>query len=285
MILDGHIHRMKESTDRGDFAKKLAAAEIAGGLIISLPPACFGDIADTPPPQKRLEDILCWCEPSENLYPFYWIDPLEEDAEDQIAMAVGERVAGFKIICDRYMPGDEKPMQVLRAIARADKPVLFHSGILWDGKPSSAYNRPGGFEPLLEIPGLRFALAHISWPWCDELIAVYGKFLNATVHADRGVEMFVDLTPGTPPIYRREALTKLFTVGYDVENNVIFGSDSLAPDYNGAWVREWIDRDNEIYRELQFGRETLDRIYAGNLLRFLDREESAVSKKIPVPGE
>jgi len=271
VILDGHIHRMRESTDCGDFAKKLETAAVDGGLVISLPPATFADIADTPPPQKRLQDILTWCEPSDHLYPFFWIDPLEEDAEDQVSMAVDEGIAGFKIICDRYMPGDEKPMQVLRAIARTDRPVLFHSGILWDGKPSSVYNRPGGFEPMLEIPGLRFALAHIGWPWCDELIAVYGKFLSAKVDAGRDVEMFIDLTPGTPPIYRRDALTKLFTVGYDIENNIIFGSDSLAPDYREAWVREWIDQDNGIYAELQLGQETLDRIYSKNLLRFIGR--------------
>lgn len=28
--------------------------------------------------------------------------------------------------------------------------------------------------------------------------------------------MFLDLTPGTPEIYRRDLLTKLFTIGYDV---------------------------------------------------------------------
>lgn len=76
--------------------------------------------------------------------------------------------------------------------------------------PSSQYNRPSEFEPLLEINGLKFSLAHISWPWCDELIAVYGKFLNAYAgNPDHSVEMFIDITPGTPPIYRQEVLTKL----------------------------------------------------------------------------
>ena len=63
-------------------------------------------------------------------------------------------------------------MEVFRTISQADRPILFHSGILWDGKPSGPYNHPAGFESLLEVDGLRFCLAHISWPWCDELIAV-----------------------------------------------------------------------------------------------------------------
>ena len=74
---------------------------------------------------------------------------------------------------------------------------------MWDGKPSGPYNRPVGFESLLEVQGLRFCMAHVSWPWCDELVAVYGKVLNGyTNRRDLTVEMFVDITPGTPPIYR-----------------------------------------------------------------------------------
>jgi hypothetical protein len=38
-------------------------------------------------------------------------------------------------------------------------------------------------------------------------------------------EMYFDLTRGTPKIYRRELLTKLYTVGMDVEDNVLFGTD------------------------------------------------------------
>ena len=78
---------------------------------------------------------------------------------------------------------------------------------------------------------MRFSLAHISWPWCDELIAAYGKILNASAsRADYRGEMFVDITPGTPTIYRREALTKLFTVGYDIQDNVIFGRKQRSSD-------------------------------------------------------
>ena len=99
-------------------------------------------------------------------------------------------------------------------------------------KPSSPFNRPAEFEALLAVKGLTFCLAHIGWPWCDEMIAVYGNSSTRTLkHADAG-EMFIDLTPGTPPIYRKEALTKLFTVGYDIEDNVIFGTDCTADDYN-----------------------------------------------------
>jgi predicted TIM-barrel fold metal-dependent hydrolase len=287
VILDGHIHinPTAGTRDRAGLAARLEAAGVDGGVLISISPP--GAVAEGPAlsPEARLDDLLAWCEAGPNLYGLFWIDPIADDALQQVEAAVGRGVAGFKVICDSYPPGDPRAMQTYAAIAGAGRPILFHSGILWDGKASSPYNRPSGFEALLEIDGLRFCLAHIGWPWCDELIAVYGKFLNAyTRRPDLSVEMFIDITPGTPPIYRRDALTKLFTVGYDVAHNVIFGSDSNANAYGVQWVREWIERDGEIWTDLGLAQETRDGIYGENLKRFLGVSPARVEKRLLRPG-
>lgn len=168
-------------------------------------------------------------------------------------------------------------MEVYKAIAHYKKPILFHSGILWDGQPSSPYNRPAEFEVLLEIPGLKFCLAHVSWPWVDECIAVYGKFLNAySRKTEAPVEMFIDITPGTPPIYREDALKKLFTVGYDIENNIIFGSDCSMDNYNSKWTSDWISRDVEIYGKLGLDAEIPGKVFYNNLLRFIGISKDTV---------
>ena len=270
MILDGHIHIFEKTENREEFMQRLEMAGVGGGIILSLPPDSFQKLAPAGPASERLEDLFAWYETRENLFPFFWIDPVEDDALDQVSMAVERGVAGFKVICDRYYPYDERALPVFKKIAEHQRPILFHSGILWDGKPSSIYNRPAGFEALLEIEGLRFALAHISWPWCDELIAVYGKFLSASRKCnDMTAEMFIDLTPGTPPIYRREALTKLLTVGYDVDRNMIFGTDCSTNDYNVEKAKEWIARDTTIYRDLRMPEDVTENIFSGNLKRFL----------------
>lgn len=286
VILDGHMHIGDGRKTPASLAGRLKEAGIEGGVVISRPPAAFPDIAAPMPATERLDDVLGFAEGAGNLYPLFWIDPMEEGALRQVAEAVERGVRGFKVICHDYDTGDPRAMKVFRAIAERGKPILFHSGILWDGKPSSTFNRPARFEALLEIEGLKFSLAHIGWPWCDELIAVYGKFLNAyTRRPDRGVEMFVDVTPGTPPVYRRDALTKLFTVGYDVENNVIFGSDCEVHDYNVEWVRSWIARDNQIYRSIGLNGDILEKIYCENLLRLLGISSRKVTHKRLMPAE
>lgn len=286
MRLDGHIHIRALGHDRGRFRAALGRAGMDGGVVISLPPPVFPAVAPSLPPAERIDNVLRWCGEGEDLYPFYWIDPTDADAADQVALAARKGVMGFKIICDRYPPADPRVITALAAVSESGRPVLFHSGILWDGKPSSPYNRPAEFEALLEVRGLRFALAHISWPWCDELVAVYGKFLHAMgQNPDTGVEMFIDITPGTPPIYRREALAKLYTVGYDIENNVLFGTDCCANDYNVTWARQWIDRDTEILGSLGVSAESREAAFGGNLRRFVGLTSERIARKAPRPGE
>ncbi len=284
--LDGHIHIAEGPADPAGLLAGLERAGFQGGLLISLPPPSFPWVAAPRPFGERLEGLLAWKGGAESLYPFLWIDPLEEDVLEQMAKAGRRGVSGFKVICNRFEPGHPRALEVFRAAARDHKPILFHSGILWDGQVSSRYNRPEGFEALLEVEGLTFCLAHIGWPWCDELIAVYGKFLNASGRNPAlSVEMYVDLTPGTPPIYRREALAKLFTVGYDVQRNVIFGSDCNTGGYNAGWTREWVERDGAIYREIGLGEQALERIYSRNLQRFLGLIRDSTPRRAPRPGE
>ena len=142
----------------------------------------------------------------------------------------------------------------------------------FDLKNKSLLDLPDSSIAVRAVDGLKFSLAHVSWPWCDEHIAVFGKLRQAyKQRSDLALEMFVDLTPGTPVIYRQEVLTKLFTVGYQVEDNIFFGTDNSTGDYNATWAREWIARDNEIYRQLGLSDEVIEKVYSGNLSRFLSR--------------
>jgi predicted TIM-barrel fold metal-dependent hydrolase len=290
MHFDGHIHIMNDKLcDWNSFETACKVAGIAGGILISQPPPSFrgtSGIENNNMFCQRLEILLSLAYNNISFFPFFWIDPIAENALEQIDAVCEKKIKGFKVICDRFYPYDERAMKVFSHIASKGMPVLFHSGILWDGKASSIYNRPAGFECLQDIAGLKFSLAHISWPWCDELIAVYGKFQNSySKNPDLSCEMFIDITPGTPPIYRKEALTKLFKVGYDVENNVIFGSDCRFEKYNSEWTADWIKRDSEIYKELELSEETVQKIYKENLLRFVGESNESVSKKPLHSGE
>lgn len=278
---DAHIHIYPGRPDPTGFAAKLAEAGLRGAVILSENPDPL-DGSAPPDPAAAMDRAVEWASASETVYPFYWINPVAPGAADLVDLAVEKGMFGFKVLPSRFFPGDERAMPVYERIARSGRPLLFHSGILWDGRPSSKFTRPGNFEELLDVEGLRFCIAHISWPWCDECIAVYGKFLNAlTRSAKPRAEMHIDITPGTPKIYRREALTKLFTVGYDVSDRVQFGSDCRANDYTVPWTRDWMETDDAIYAGLGGEAVDPDSVYRRALSTFLFGGGSA--KRCPTP--
>ncbi|MBI4979386.1 MAG: amidohydrolase family protein [Spirochaetes bacterium] len=277
MVLDCHIHISSSDTPNGALLKEnMKKAGVDGGALLSIPPASFATHAGKGFDAKlfscdaRLDNLFAWTNGNERLYPFYWIDPSAHGARREVTRAASRGVTGFKVICNSFYPDERSVMKVFRDIAETGRPILFHSGILWDGEPSGKYNRPVRFESLLTIPKLRFAMAHISWPWCDELIAMYGKFCHARkIRGDNASELFIDFTPGTPPIYREEALRKVFTVGYPVNDNVLFGTDSTAGNYSIQGSLQTRTRDNGIYRKLKLPKQTTAKIYADNFLRFI----------------
>ncbi|MFV0399981.1 MAG: amidohydrolase family protein [Oscillospiraceae bacterium] len=177
MMLDCHIH-MNETWDSPQvFLDKLKAAGLDGGMVFSQAPASFHNCkAERGDAKRRLDQILDYTKGLDNLYPFFFIDPMEEDAEEQVDRAVEAGIRGFKVICCHHYPQDDRPMAIWERIAGHGKPLLLHSGILYNNGPSADFNRPGNFEALFYVKNLRFAVAHISWPWCDELIAVFGKW-------------------------------------------------------------------------------------------------------------
>jgi len=273
MSIDGHIHIMKRDFSREDFLQRLDDAGLEGGIVFSLPPEKSKPANNCISPEERIDNLTGLCNGSDTLFPFFWIDPIADDAESQVDRAIKMGVRGFKVICDYFYPDDEKALKTFAAIAERGYPIMFHSGILWDGKVSSKYNYPVNFEILLTVKKLRFSLAHISWPWTDELIAVYGKFQNAYHrNPDVSCELFIDTTPGTPAVYREEVFKKLFSAGYDIENNIFFGSDSLVEDYDVSWTADWVERDKKILESLDVSDGFIDSYFSLNVLRFINGE-------------
>ncbi|HML46043.1 MAG TPA: hypothetical protein PKE04_04760, partial [Clostridia bacterium] len=214
MIYDVHQHLANRDGSPQAWRAAMRAAGIQGGALFSQQPA-ENNLGEGPDFEERLSQVLEWCAGCEDTDPVLFIHPNEPDACGRAKEAAARGIAGFKMICNNYRVGDERALRLIETIAGLGKPLFFHSGIIWNREDSSRYNRPVEWEALLGIRGLRFSLAHCSWPWYDECIAVYGKF----AHVSGAPEMFFDLTPGTPPIYRKDLLYKLFNVGYDVEDN------------------------------------------------------------------
>lgn len=269
-VFDMHIHVRSGPVEQNYLLEQMEKSGVWGGGIISSYPNIEKSVGV--PYKERLENVLAWKKNQEGrLFSQLWVHPFEKNAEKIVQDAAKSGIDAFKMICDTYPVYCKESMKLLEAIEKTGKPVVFHSGILWSGTDTSINNRPVNWESLLNLNNIKFSMGHCSWPWHDECIAVYGKFLHYYL-TRQSSEMFFDITPGTPAIYREELLTKLFTVGYDVENNIMFGTDSITNDYNPEWVGGWISRDNAIYEKLGITEEQKQKIYCDNYMRFLKGE-------------
>jgi predicted TIM-barrel fold metal-dependent hydrolase len=273
MIFDGHIHIWNEDYDKKQFFDRLKETGVDGGCVFSIPPAQYMPTKLTP--KEKLDIVFDVVDDHEHLYAFYFIDPTEPDALEQVDRALERGVSGFKIICYHFYPTDERAMRVYEKINEAKKPILFHSGILYNPHISSDFNRPCAFEGLLNVKNMKFAMAHVSWPWTDECIALYGKSKNlskywAQNNFESRLPLYIDLTPGTPPIYRRDVLTKLCVLFEDtLPNHILFGTDCSVNNYKVDYVKEMMARDNAIYEENGKGQEFKDKIYHQNIMNFM----------------
>ena len=246
-MYDYHIHMYYSGRDTPkEFLQKTAEAGIGGGAVISPYPAGHSrtDKADQRW-RKRLENVLEFTSQTPGFLPVFWIDPTEPDVREQISRAAEEGVRGFKIICVHCYP--REILLPLGAVAETGLPVMFHCGILFNTTPAAKYNRPLEFEVLCQVKGLRFSLAHTGWPWTDEYNAVFGEFR----WGPNNVDAYADLTPGTPGIYRRDVLKKLFLCGIPgIRKRVLWGSDSNALDYSVEPVKQLIRMDKAILEEI-----------------------------------
>ena len=271
-VYDMHIHCNRRPPDGAELIAKMAEAGVYGGCVFSTwPEEALTAEGEGMSFDERIAEVKAWCRDYPNrLFPVLWIHPREDGILEKIDRAVAEGIAAFKVICTDFYVYEDRCMELWQKIADANKPVFFHSGILWTGAPSSRYNRPVDWEALMDVKGLRFSMGHCSWPWTDECIALYGAFCYAN-RLRQSSEMFFDLTPGTPPIYRKDLLTKLFTVdyGFATTDNLLFGTDCSAHHYRPDSTLRKLTLDGSVMDELGIGEDVRQKIYQDNLMRFL----------------
>ena len=137
---------------------------------------------------------------------------------------------------------------------------MFHSGFSWEPDSPSKYGRPILYEDIaVEYPSLRFCLAHLGWPWVDELCMMLLKYPN--VYTDTAT-VFMD----SPANYYDQIFMKNMAPGW-LQNNlmdkVMFGSN--LPRFRQVRTREGLEK-------LPIRKDVLDKILGDNAKVFLGME-------------
>ncbi len=269
-VFDAHVHSgWGDAGKAGGFLRGLDAAGYEGAVVIS--PLCERhEEGATPRSQRASIDFVAEfaaADPS-RLIPFAHIAPQVPGAADAVRHARDRGCLGLKMLPNHWYPYDpEVAFPVYRAAEEVGLPILFHSGILWAFEDSSRFARPVYFEALLHFPGVRFALAHVGWPWTDECLAVWGRLDVHCRQEGRAPQMYIDCTPGTPRFYRSEAMDR--AVRYCSCDWLIFGTDATVAG-EPQLLSDALRRDREILaEELSLPASEQEKFFGRNLLRFV----------------
>jgi predicted TIM-barrel fold metal-dependent hydrolase len=167
---------------------------------------------------------------------------------------------GIKLIPDHWYAHEQRLEPFWETLHELRASVLIHTGILYGNDDGSRFCKPLYLEKLLHYPNIRFAMAHISWPWCEECLAVMGRMRAAAAGDKARWQSYVDLTRGTPAHIREQAVAN--AVSFCGAERILFGTDSRVPD-GLAKQTEHIELDLAIFDKLGLDEAQKVRIMSG----------------------
>ncbi|HET7902016.1 MAG TPA: amidohydrolase family protein [Candidatus Nanopelagicales bacterium] len=175
------------------------------------------------------------------LIPFASIDPHRGAAgvEEARRLVTDMGVRGFKFhpTVQGFPPDDPMAYPLYDAIQELGVPALFHSGQtgIGAGTPGGSGLRMKYSNPMLlddvaaDFPHLQIVIAHPSFPWQDEALAV----------ATHKSNVWIDLSGWSPTYFPPQLVRYANTL---LKHKVLFGSDYplITPD---RWMRDFAALD------------------------------------------
>jgi len=255
-IVDCHVHLSGEVAP-AEALKALDANGVARILAISEPDRV--SIRQTR--EKLLRAKKLFDAAPDRISGLAWIDPTLPGAAELAAEALESLgFAGLKIIPDHWYATEERLEPFWERMNSLHASILFHTGILYANDDSSRFCQPVYLEKLIHYPRIRFAMAHISWPWCEECLAVMGRMRAAVKYDRKASQSYVDMTPGTPKHIRKQAVAN--AIDFCGAERVMFGSDSTLPGPL-TYQKEILENDLKLLDSLDLSAEQKERILSG----------------------
>lgn len=175
------------------------------------------------------------------LIPFGSVDPWRGRAAVRQARTLIEKhgVRGFKFhpSVQAFHPNDPMAYPLYEELAAHGAIALFHSGqtgigarLPGGGGIRLRYANPLAIDDVaVDVPGLRIIIAHPSFPWQDEALAV----------ATHKPNVYIDLSGWSPKYFPPQLVRYANTL---LKDKVLFGSDFpvITPD---RWLADFADLD------------------------------------------
>ena len=180
---------------------------------------------------------------------FASVDPQREDSLEVLEYAfkyLGLRGLKLHPSKQRFFPDDPMLEPIYKICIKYNRPVMFHSGMSVQPGTLTKYAHPSRFEDVANnFSELRMCLAHLGWPWVQEVCMLLLKYHN--VYTDTALVYFDSA---------KEMYDRVFT-------------KDMGP--------HWLDRS--LRHQVMFGSDDpgLEQIRMANALRGLDIRETTLA--------
>ncbi|MFB3891493.1 MAG: amidohydrolase family protein [Phycisphaerae bacterium] len=256
-IVDCHVH-VGNLGSASEMLKEMDANGVQRVLVLSQ--------SERLSPRKTLENIKALAKYAEadraRLGCMAWVNPTLPNAAGIAETALTELgFCGIKIIPDHFFCYEPRLEPFWERMNELKASILFHTGILYGFEDGSRFCHPEYLEKLQNYPNIRFAMAHVSWPWCEECLAVMGRMKAAVGYRKDGWQSYIDLTPGTPKHIRKQAISNAVSFCGGVDH-IMWGTDS-STGKGLSYQKEVLDGDLAIFKEIGLDAAQQERILSG----------------------
>ena len=256
-IVDCHVH-MKGEVDPQALLAQMDATGVARTLAIS--------VTERVSLQQTRENLLqakkLFDAAPDRISGLAWLNPVIPGMAGLAEEALCDLgFVGIKIIPDHWYAYEQRLEPFWEKMNGLRASILFHTGILYGYDDGSRFCQPLWLEKLLHYPRIRFAMAHVSWPWCEECLAVMGRMRAAAGYKTEGWQSYIDLTPGTPRHIRKQAVSN--AIDFCSGEHIIWGSDSTIPG-DPSHQAALIQSDLKIFAEAGLDAKQQERIFSGS---------------------
>jgi uncharacterized protein len=228
---------------------------------VIFPVDCEAEMGHTRIANEEVAEVSA--EHADVLIPFASIDPAKGKMGAREARRLIEEygVRGFKFHPSQqgFYPNDRKAYVLYEAIAEAGLPALFHTG-----QTGAGAGAPGGLgvrlkfsnpmyldDVAVDFPNMPIIMAHPSFPWQDEALAV----------ATHKPNVYIDLSGWSPKYFPANLVQYTNTL---LKDRILFGSDYpvITPD---RWLAD--------FEKLPIKPEVRGRVLKDNAVRLLKLAE------------